>query len=116
MNFSDFGQNVSNFVEGLNTFLIGVFVVFVTLILLIFIMMLISKAVNSIENIGKKKKTSEALTEATSVSSVSTPEPTVLQDDLELVAVITAAIAASLGTTSDKLQVRSLRKVERKTL
>ena len=34
-------------------------------------------------------------------------------DELELVAVITAAIAASMGTTSDRLQVRSLRKVTR---
>lgn len=32
-------------------------------------------------------------------------------DDLELVAVITAAIAASLNTTTDKLQVRSFRKI-----
>jgi len=33
------------------------------------------------------------------------------EDDLELVAVITAAIAASLNTTTDKLQVRSIRRV-----
>lgn len=37
-------------------------------------------------------------------------------DELELVAVITAAIAASMGTTSDKLRVKSLRKVERRVL
>ncbi|MEG0999917.1 MAG: sodium pump decarboxylase subunit gamma, partial [Cellulosilyticaceae bacterium] len=38
-----------------------------------------------------------------------------LTDELELVAVITAAIAASMGTTSDRLQVRSLRQVTRQT-
>ncbi len=32
-------------------------------------------------------------------------------DDLELVAVITAAIAAQLNTSTDKLQVRSFRKI-----
>lgn len=35
-------------------------------------------------------------------------------DDLELIAVITAAIAASLNTTTDQLQVRSLRRVSGK--
>ncbi|TCT15009.1 sodium pump decarboxylase gamma subunit [Natranaerovirga pectinivora] len=35
-------------------------------------------------------------------------------DDLELVAVITAAIASSLNTTSDQLQVRSIRRVNEK--
>ncbi len=115
MNFSDFGQNINNFVEGLSTFLIGVFVVFVTLILLIFIMDLISRVVNMIENAVKKDTVVSEIAAETIVPAVTVPEP-VVQDDLELVAVITAAIAISLGTTSDKLQVRSLRKVERKTL
>jgi len=35
-------------------------------------------------------------------------------DDLELVAVITAAIAASLNTTTDKLQVKSFRRLNSK--
>ena len=34
-----------------------------------------------------------------------------VEDDLELVAVITAAIAASEGTSADGLVVRSIRKV-----
>lgn len=36
------------------------------------------------------------------------------QDDLELIAVITAAIAASLETTTDQLQVKSFRRVSKK--
>ena len=35
-------------------------------------------------------------------------------DDLELIAAITAAIASSLNTTSDQLQVRSIRRVNEK--
>lgn len=34
-------------------------------------------------------------------------------DELELVAVITAAIAASLNTTTDQLQVKSFRRINR---
>lgn len=36
-----------------------------------------------------------------------------VEDDLELVAVITAAIAASLNTSTDKLRVKSFRRLER---
>ncbi len=115
MNFSDFGQNINSFVEGLSTFFIGIFVVFVTLVLLIFIMTLISKVVNGIEKVGNKEQVAVEIATEPIVPVITTPEP-VLQEDLELVAVITAAIAMSLGTTSDQLQVRSLRKVERKML
>lgn len=108
----NFGQNLSNFVDGLSTFLIGVTVVFVTLVLLIGIIVTISKIVASIENVGNKNKK-----EAVATPAVKEPvaEATTTQDELELVAVITAAIAASLGTTSDRLQVRSLRKVARRS-
>lgn len=33
------------------------------------------------------------------------------EDPMELIAVITAAVAASLGTTTDRLQVRSFRRI-----
>lgn len=41
-------------------------------------------------------------------------EEVAVQDDLELIAVIMAAIAASLDTTSDKLQVKSFRRISNK--
>jgi len=37
-----------------------------------------------------------------------------VQDDLELIAVIMAAIAASLETTTDQLQVKSFRRINNK--
>ncbi|WP_069997617.1 OadG family transporter subunit [Cellulosilyticum sp. I15G10I2] len=109
----DFNANFNQFVEGLSTFLIGVSIVFATLVLLILIIRIISKIVASIENAGAK---SQAKMEPKLTSTVPVvPVAEKRSDDLELVAVITAVIAASMGTTSDKLQVRSLRKVERKT-
>ena len=84
--------------------------------LLIFIIMLVSKVVGIIGNMGKKKETAPVKETTPTEKVVAEPILVQEQDDLELVAVITAAIAASLGTSSDKLQVRSLRKVERRTL
>ena len=61
--------------------------------------------IGDLKNIGKKKKTEEV---------VETKEPEVvveeapLTDDLELVAVISAAIAASEGTSTDSFVVRSI--------
>lgn len=40
-----------------------------------------------------------------------TIEEAIPSDDLELIAVITAAIAASMNTTTDQLQVKSLRRI-----
>ena len=51
-----------------------------------------------------------SLTEIVHNSLVSNEEENV-EDDLELIAVITAAIAASEGTSTDGLVVRSIRKV-----
>lgn len=102
-------MHIDAFLAEFSTFLIGVTIVFVTLLLLILLINLLSRIVGTIE--GKKKIAVPAVT-------VKEPEPVKeemidLTDELELVAVITAAIAASMGTTTDKLQVRSLRKVTR---
>ena len=110
----DFNANVGRFIEGLSTFLIGIVIVFAILILLIFIINAISKVVAAIENTGKGAQVSVQSKQAEPVL-VATPIIEKKTDDLELVAVITAVIAASMGTTTDKLQVRSLRKVERRT-
>lgn len=113
----DFAQNFSNFTNGLNTFLIGVVVVLSTLFLLIGMIVLISKIVGSIDKRSKDNKiNSTPIKEVVKSEEVVPIVETKLQDELELVAVITAAIAAAMGTTSDRLQVKTLRKVERKAL
>lgn len=109
---------------GFNTFLIGVTVVFITLVLLIIFIKLTSKAVSKIDStINNRDSEKTKQSEKQAIQSTEENVPTVaaldvdensVNDELELVAVITAAIAASLGTTSDRLQVRSLRKVERR--
>lgn len=104
--------NFGAFVDGLSVFLIGVSMVFVVLLLLILLIKIIGWLVETIEN--KKAESIAAKTPVIKQEQVeinvqdSTPV-----DELELVAVITATIAASLGTTSDRLQVRSLRQINR---
>lgn len=112
------GQNVSNFVAGLNTFFTGIAIVFATLGLLILMLVVLGKIMTSV---SKKEAPKAEEKPAAPVVSVVQEEVAVsndvnMQDELELVAVITAVIAASMGTTSDQLQVRSLRKVPRKVL
>lgn len=95
---------------GMNT-LIGMGTVFVVLIFISFIISLF-KYISVFEN--RKKEKEAAATPATNVQESAAPvvtEEEDLADDLELVAVITAAIAASEGTSTDGLVVRSIRKV-----
>lgn len=91
---------MSNLSEGVIALISGMGIVFAVLILIAIIIW----AFKFIKQPGKKE--------------VVVPEPLPVQapveeetDDLELVAVITAAIAASLNTTTDKLQVKSFRKI-----
>ncbi len=96
---------------GMNT-LIGMGTVFVVLIFISFIISLF-KYISVFENRKKAKKEAVA-TPAASTQEAAAPvvaEEEDLADDLELVAVITAAIAASEGTSTDGLVVRSIRKV-----
>jgi len=85
----------------LNT-LMGMGTVFIVLIL---ISLIISsfRFIGNLENLGKKKE--EPVVEAAAPVVV---EEVPLTDDLELVAVITAAIAASEGTSTDSFVVRSI--------
>ncbi|OON96558.1 MAG: hypothetical protein ATN32_06310 [Candidatus Epulonipiscium fishelsonii] len=102
---------MSNFLGGLNTFAIGIIMVFLALMLLIALIQLVSKVVTQLEkkNAPAPKASTPAVAEPTAIEPVKEE----VVDDLELVAVIIATIATSLGTTTDKLQVRSLRRVER---
>ena len=108
-------QSISAFLEGIPTFILSVLVVFVMLELLIIAIVLLGKMVVFLTNKSKKIKVVESEVSITK-ENVAMAEVENDQDELELIAVITAAIAASIGTTNDRLQVRSLRKVQRKTL
>ena len=90
----------------LNT-VIGMGTVFIVLIFISFIISLL-KYVN---NIGAKKEEKPAGGVENAISQIVTAEEESDEtDDLELVAVITAAIAASEGTSSDGLVVRSIKR------
>lgn len=91
---------------GMNTVL-GMGTVFIVLIFLAFIISLLKYIPVIIGKFGKKEEcekvveTKSTIVEETETSSV---------DDLELVAVITAAIAAETGTPSDGFVVRSIKR------
>lgn len=95
----------------LNT-LMGLGTVFVVLVLLIFIISLF-KFIPGSPAAKKKEETAEAPVPAP-VAPAPVPAPVPAYDDKELVAVITAAIAASEGTSPNGFVVRSIRKINRK--
>lgn len=105
------GEKMTN--AGLNT-LMGMGIVFLVLIFIAFLISLF-KYVNKFENYLANRKDSKHKEE---IFVPKSPEnaPVVIDtyedetDDLELVAVITAAIAASMNTSVDNLVVRSIRK------
>ncbi len=103
----DLGKKLGN--AGLNT-LMGMGVVFLVLILISFVISafgLINKAEER-----KKANVPAAPAPVPAAPAVSAAEPEEdLTDDLELAAVIAAAIAASENTSPDGLVVRSIRKV-----
>lgn len=102
------GAQGNVFADGMVTLILGIGVVFVALIALIIILEIMGKF---FENRDKKAAAEKAaVISATPVE----PEPVVVEpepeDDLELIAVITAALAASMGTSAEGLQVKSIRK------
>ena len=90
--------------------LIGIGIVFVILILISFIISLFKYIPKIQEKFSKKPAAAPAVQETPAVVE----EPVVEEeevDDLELVAVITAAVAAACGTTTtDGFVVRSIRR------
>ena len=91
----------------LNTVL-GMGTVFIVLIFISYIISLLQH----VNKIGAKKQAAEEPQQTAPAPVVEEPEDEE-EDDCELVAVITAAIAASEGTAADGLVVRSIRKVGR---
>ena len=96
---------------GMNT-LMGIGIVFLMLVFLSFVIGLF-KYIEKFQNVGKKKAAEEA------PEAEEAPAPAIAQseaadedfaDDLELVAVISAAIAAYENTSGDSFVVRSIKK------
>lgn len=102
-----------NLADGLIFTIFGFCIVMLVLLLITFVLYVFSWVVNGAEKKKASANKAEEIKEevvAPTVAAEPVPVPQVT-DDTELVAVITAAIAASLNTTSDKLVVRSIRKV-----
>lgn len=77
------------------------------------VLILISVIISLFQYIEKPKKVkSQEVKQEVIIQEKPAVESTT--DDLELVAVITGAIAASLNTTTDKLLVKSFRKINSK--
>ena len=98
------------FLDALSNTLLGMGMVFVVLIIIIVVIVLMSKSVRAIESIGKKKEAPKAAAPAPAPAAPVAEEESV--DDLELVAVITAAVAASMGTSTDGFVVRSIKRAQ----
>ena len=93
---------------GLNT-LMGVGIVFCVLLFLCFLISMF-KFVSKLSGEGKKEQKAAPAPAAPVVTAAAPAEET---DDLELVAVIAAAIAAAENTSTDSFVVRSIKKVNK---
>jgi sodium pump decarboxylase gamma subunit len=98
-------------VEGLTATISGVTTVFVVLILISIIISLLKYVERiNIKTYFKKNK-QEAKSTVTEFIKIASESVEKVEDDLELVAVITAVIAATMNTTSDQLHVRSIKRI-----
>lgn len=107
--YYSFGEKMAK--AGMNT-LIGMGTVFIVLIGMSFIISLFKYIGTAGTKKADNKKTDGAEAVDNTIAQIVEKEEAAM-DDLELVAVITAAIAASEGTSSDGLVVRSIRKVNK---
>lgn len=97
---------------GINT-IICLLMVFAVLIFISFIIDLFKYISVIQDKFAKKKEDKSEIAKVAvenTVSQIEVKEEAELVDDLELVAVITAAIAASTGTSTDGFVVRSIRR------
>ena len=102
-------MSLSNiFLDALSNTILGMGTVFVVLIIIIVVIILMSKAVRAMEG---KEKEAEAPKAPAPVPAAPVIEEEA--DDLELVAVITAAVADSMGSGStDGFVVRSIKRAK----
>ena len=110
---ASFGEKMGT--AALNT-VMGLFTVFVVLMLISYIISLF-KYIPALEakfaERKMKKESADIGAESVTVVETQSDEQEELVDDLELVAVITAAICASTGASADGFVVRSIRKSKR---
>lgn len=96
-------------VKALSNTALGMGTVFLSLIFIACIIALLPKVTGAIESMGKKKKEEAAAVPAEGMEPQEViPEEGI--DDYELVAVITAAIAAMEGVPADGFVVRSIKR------
>jgi sodium pump decarboxylase gamma subunit len=102
-------------VKALTNTVLGMGTVFVVLIFIAFLISLLPKLTAAIEKIGRKDQEASApqvpeFPTAQAEAGAEEEPGDELVDDLELVAVITAAIAASEGVPADGFVVRSIKR------
>lgn len=97
-------------VKALTNTALGMGTVFLSLIFIACIIAMLPKVTGAIESIGKKKKeeVADAPVEEAQLQEIIPEEDGM--DDYELVAVITAAIAAMEGVPTDGFVVRSIKR------
>lgn len=100
---SDF---ISNMDLGLLTTVIGLVIVFAILIIIALLLAIFSVLVKDRKKPEVQQQTSQAVMPAKATAGTSAD----VMDDKELVAVITAAIAASMNTSADTLVVRRIKR------
>lgn len=103
------------FFQGVQVTIMGFIVVIVVLAFICFILNIFSIVANASDSNKKKSvPVKKEITEKNDVKNESVDtnnSNTVINDDLELIAVITAAIASQTEVSPDKLVVRSIRRV-----
>ena len=101
------GGRLENWLDSLSiggqTTVIGLAIVFTVLVVLMFVLKIMEKIFAP-----KTEKKAEVVTP---VSVVKQAEPVAAEDDEEIIAVLTAAIAASLNTSTYNLRIKSFRRV-----
>lgn len=103
-------------VKALTNTLLGMGTVFIVLIFIAFLISLLPKLTGLIQSVGRKKTAPAAAAADRPAAPADVPAPETAQaseelaDDLELAAVITAAIAASEGVPADGFVVRSIKR------
>lgn len=103
----------------LKVMVLGLGTVFIALIALIYVIEIINKVLNSRTNVGTKKNkhlATECDEEKMSIENSTTLNaPDAIDDEEEIVAVIAAAVAASLNYSTHDIIVRSVRRVSPNT-
>ncbi|MDO4618701.1 MAG: OadG family protein [Clostridia bacterium] len=93
--------------NGLSVTGVGLTIVFAVLVILMLVLMLMKVVFYKDPN----KKQNVVKTEQTATSVVQAPKAPKVMDDTELIAVLTAAVAASLNTSTYNLKIKSYRRI-----